>query len=559
MPDGKTPVVSGGREPYLSVVVTARNDDHGGNLLGRMQAFVNCWLNHARDYAIDSELIIVEWNPPPDRPRLAEALRWPADTSPCEVRIIEVPPELHARYAHGAALPLYQMIGKNVGIRRARGRFVLATNIDILMSSELAAFLGGRRLDAGHMYRIDRHDAMGDVPVDGTPEEQLRYCREHLIRINRREGTFDVTPEGGPCLGAVDAAAKDSGILFGEGWFPPARYGEQQAFRWAGVRSELLLTAGDAQHSVLRVDLEPGPGAGDAPLDLEVRDGERQVARFEIDGRRQLRLPISAPVSQLTLVAHDEGAGAGLDSRILMFRVFDVRWQHTEELEPQAASRPVPLFDQVRSLWGAVHHVLRRLATEGPLIHLTVIATPARRRIARLCLRIVWGERFPKEPAVRKKARKPSSKRSPEVEPPDGPEFLHTNGCGDFTLLARERWFDLRGYAEFDFFSMNLDSLFCFAAHHGGAPEAVLPDPLRIYHIEHGTGSGWTPEGQQKLFDRVAALGIPILDNEAVLQMGQQMRRLNAPIIFNPENWGLADFDLPETKPVRSHTGEAGA
>ena len=27
-------------EPYLSLVVTARNDDHGGNLLGRMQAFV---------------------------------------------------------------------------------------------------------------------------------------------------------------------------------------------------------------------------------------------------------------------------------------------------------------------------------------------------------------------------------------------------------------------------------------------------------------------------------------------------------------------------------------
>ena len=30
------------------------------------------------------------------------------------------------------------MIAKNVGIRRARGEFVLATNIDILFSSELA-------------------------------------------------------------------------------------------------------------------------------------------------------------------------------------------------------------------------------------------------------------------------------------------------------------------------------------------------------------------------------------------------------------------------------------
>src|SRR5215472_11823915 len=119
-------------QPYLSLVVTGRNDDHGGNLLGRMQAFVNGWLNQARAHGLDSELIIVEWNPPPDRPRLAEALRWPEDFGPCVVRIIEVPAELHARYPHGNVLPLYQMIGKNVGIRRARGRFVLATNIDIL-------------------------------------------------------------------------------------------------------------------------------------------------------------------------------------------------------------------------------------------------------------------------------------------------------------------------------------------------------------------------------------------------------------------------------------------
>src|SRR5262249_5366379 len=131
-------VMSG--EPYLSLVVTARNDDHGGNLLDRMQAFVNGWIGQARLHRIPSGLIVVEWNPPLERPRLAEALRGPADFGPCRVRFIEVPPELHARFHHAEALPLYQMLGKNVGIRRARGRFVLVTNIDILFSSELAAF-----------------------------------------------------------------------------------------------------------------------------------------------------------------------------------------------------------------------------------------------------------------------------------------------------------------------------------------------------------------------------------------------------------------------------------
>ena len=94
------------------------------------------------------------------------------------------------RYPHGDALPLYQMIAKNAGIRRARGQFVLATNIDILFSNELAEYLAARRLERGRMYRIDRHDVMSEVPVDVPVEGQLAWCGTHLIRINRREGSF---------------------------------------------------------------------------------------------------------------------------------------------------------------------------------------------------------------------------------------------------------------------------------------------------------------------------------------------------------------------------------
>ena len=136
-----------GERPYLSVVVTARNDDHGGNLLGRMQAFVNGWIAQCKRHSLDAELILVEWNPPEGRPGLADALHWPKDLGPCEVRIIQVPPDLHRRYAHAEAQPLYQMIGKNAGIRRARGQFVLATNIDIIFSNELVAFLAERKLE----------------------------------------------------------------------------------------------------------------------------------------------------------------------------------------------------------------------------------------------------------------------------------------------------------------------------------------------------------------------------------------------------------------------------
>src|SRR5580704_4601100 len=130
--------------PYLSVVVTARNDDHGKNLLARMQTFVNALISQCRRHRVPTELIMIEWNPPLDRPRLAEALTWPDDEGWCPVRILEVPIELHRRWASWQALPLYQMIGKNVGIRRAHGEFVLATNVDVLFSDELMRFMGER-------------------------------------------------------------------------------------------------------------------------------------------------------------------------------------------------------------------------------------------------------------------------------------------------------------------------------------------------------------------------------------------------------------------------------
>ena len=153
-----------------------------------MQAFVNGWIGQARQHDIPSEMIVVEWNPPQDRPRLAEALHWPGDLGPCQIRFIEVPPEVHRRFAHAEALPLYQMIAKNVGIRRARGQFVLVTNIDILFSSELAKFLGERRLQRGRMYRMDRHDVMSQVASERAGGRSNRLCRTHLIRIERPRG-----------------------------------------------------------------------------------------------------------------------------------------------------------------------------------------------------------------------------------------------------------------------------------------------------------------------------------------------------------------------------------
>src|SRR2546422_4058364 len=168
----------------LSIVATSRNDDHGGNLLHRMQLFVNGLLEQCRRHQLDAELILVDWNPPPDKPKLKDALSYPVKNGRCNVRIIEVPSEIHQRFKHSDQLPLFQMIAKNVGIRRARADFVLATNIDILVSDELIAFIKSG-LKPNTLFRVDRYDVRADL--DGarlpTPAEcrALPVIREHTL------------------------------------------------------------------------------------------------------------------------------------------------------------------------------------------------------------------------------------------------------------------------------------------------------------------------------------------------------------------------------------------
>ncbi len=345
-----------GSAPYLSIVATARNDNHGGDLLRRMQLFIDGLLEQCRRFRLPAELVLVEWNPPADRPRLAEALDWSRAGGCIDVRIIDVPPVVHCRFKHADRLPLFQMIGKNVGIRRARGSFILATNIDILFSNELIAHIARQRLRADRMYRLDRWDVEPNVPLKASVDERLAWCRSHCIRLEGRDGTRDLR----------------TGVFHRIYWEPT----------W---RVRLLET---------------------------LQDG------------------------------------------------------------------------------GIVPVVTRKR--------------------------------------------------------------LHLNACGDFTLMHRGMWERIRGYPEMQMYSMHLDSVLCTAAHFAGAREHLWRDPLSVFHIEHGTGSGFTPEGQAALDARLAAAGIPQLSHAEFHRWALEMRRTGRPMIFNDEQWGLRHETLTETALARS-------
>jgi len=180
-------------DPKISLVVAIRDPEYGGNLLYRTQVFVNGFINLANKYRLACELVIVEWNPRAGSIRFREALSWTEPLGLATIRFIEVPAETHRRFPNADRMPIFEYIAKNVGIRRARGEYVLATNPDLLYNSELIFFLASGELSDGCFYRIDRSDVATKVPLEISIEQQLTFCSENVARIHQFFGSVDVS------------------------------------------------------------------------------------------------------------------------------------------------------------------------------------------------------------------------------------------------------------------------------------------------------------------------------------------------------------------------------
>ena len=350
-------------QPYISIVAASRNDDHGGDPLIRTQIFINNLARQCEIHQLPAELIVVDWNPVPERPGLAAVLHLPSESTFIQARTVTVPTILHQRLKYAERLPFFQMIAKNVGIRRAKGHFVLATNIDILFSDELIGFIARQRLDPNKQYRVDRYDIESGLTQQATLKETLDYAWSHPIRVHRR-----YQPDG----------------------LVRHLYGRE----------------------IFKKTCVPAQG---------FQRKDENVTMVEEDGMWQIR-----------------------------------------------------------------------------------------------------------------------PKRSVAMN------YLHTNACGDFTLMSREAWFAIRGYPEFEAFSFNIDSIGIVAAHYAGYEEVALLPPCVCFHIEHGVGSGWTPEGEKHLFNRLEKAEILNPEWPVLMPLVDEMRKKAKALEFNNGNWGLANIELPE-------------
>lgn len=168
--------------PYLSIVVASRNDNHGGDMLKRMSIFIKGLIYQTQKHRVPTELVFVEWNPPQNAPLLHEVLPKPVNSEYLTIRYVLVPPEIHQQYRFAGVMPLYQMIAKNVGIRRAKANFILCTNVDLIFSDELFGIFAQQNLNKNCFYRANRCDIPAAIEDSWSFEQQLHFAKTHILK-----------------------------------------------------------------------------------------------------------------------------------------------------------------------------------------------------------------------------------------------------------------------------------------------------------------------------------------------------------------------------------------
>jgi hypothetical protein len=175
-------------KPYVSVAFVNRNDGYGGDLEERIAKFIDYYARYARMWPGLIEFVIVDWNPPPDRPRLADAFQW---AQLGNVVHVDVPPEVHAAVAGQRGRKMLDYYGRNVAIRRSRGEFSLVINQDIFVSASIMNLIADRKLSKRHFYRADRCDFDFEPCRRVAPEHFEDAARAATFQIHRRHRSTD--------------------------------------------------------------------------------------------------------------------------------------------------------------------------------------------------------------------------------------------------------------------------------------------------------------------------------------------------------------------------------
>jgi hypothetical protein len=166
--------------PYLTIIITGRNDDFGGDFNRRLFRALEFNHRHLNERGVSHEFVLVEWRPLAGKPLLAEVLadRYP-ELVPHTLMSFVADIEYHEAYSLNPKLQFQEFIAKNIGIRRCRGQYILTTNTDIYLSRGVLDLLERRALEPRVLYRCRRIDLKSDVDFEDIDWSILEDARNY--------------------------------------------------------------------------------------------------------------------------------------------------------------------------------------------------------------------------------------------------------------------------------------------------------------------------------------------------------------------------------------------
>lgn len=176
----------------ISIVLAGRNDNYGGDFEKNLLATVSHNVNQLDKAGVDYELIFVEWNPILLRSLLSKKIARRFPKAQCYV----VHHLVHRYICANRHIKVYEYYAKNIGVKYARGQWLLLMNPDDFLGREIIKFLAKGQFDEQILYRsgwiniTDYKDVDNPTLDDNTKDDMPPYlnhsgdfvfCRRELF------------------------------------------------------------------------------------------------------------------------------------------------------------------------------------------------------------------------------------------------------------------------------------------------------------------------------------------------------------------------------------------
>jgi hypothetical protein len=177
--------------PYLSVIGWLRNDDYLDGYVARIRRAIHFLANQLNRHKVPSEIVLVEWNPPADRPLMADLLGGLDQPGFVTLRFVLVDGRYHRPLVGSKLKGMHSLNAANVGLRRARGQFLVPKAIDTFLTESVIEQIATAKLAHQEVYRCDRYDVqlnsedwieLGDAELLNRMAQNIRHHHKRLVQ-----------------------------------------------------------------------------------------------------------------------------------------------------------------------------------------------------------------------------------------------------------------------------------------------------------------------------------------------------------------------------------------